>query len=169
MTKKIYEQIAESLSGTNKKDLNVCVLGIGSDLRGDDAAGLIIADNLSRTCPDLLKNRLYVIYGSTAPENFTGEIKKVKPTHLVIVDCADMGLEPGEVGIVDEDDIKGVSFSTHTLPISIIVNYLKQDIDFKALVIGIQPLDTDFGSEVSQKVLKACGLVTDAIIKGMGE
>ncbi len=164
MTNSIYDQISESFSSTKRKELKVCVLGIGSDLRGDDAAGLVIADNLSRRCPQKFKERLYVIYASTAPENFTGEIKKVKPTHLLIVDCADMGLEPGGVAVVEEKNIQGVSFSTHTLPISIVVDYLKKDIDFNTLVVGIQPSNTDFGAEISEEVIKACDLVTDAVL-----
>lgn len=171
MISKIYDDIAKALSGTEKKDLKLCVMGIGSDLRGDDVAGLMVVDLLSRRCMKLgsceAKDRLYVIYGATAPENFTGEIKKVKPTHLVVVDCADMGLNPGEVKIVDEDKIGGVSFSTHMLPLSVMIDYLKNSIDFKTVVVGIQPKDVGFGSEVCEEILRSSEMVADSILKAV--
>jgi hydrogenase 3 maturation protease len=164
MTNKIYEEILNQLkqADSNKR---ICVVGIGSDLRGDDVAGLIIADELVRRRPSELKDKLSVIYASTAPENFTGEIKKIAPSHLIIVDCAELEAEVGEVRIINESDVGGVSFSTHSLPISIIIDYLKQDINFKTIIIGIQPADTSFGVEPSDKVLKACDLVCETIIK----
>jgi len=164
MINKVHEEILRQFN-LSDPDERICVMGIGSDLRGDDIAGLVVADELVRRRPLELKNKLSVIYASTAPENFTGEIKKINPSYLVIVDCAELGLEPGEVKIINETDIGGVSFSTHSLPISIIIDYLKRDIDFKTIIIGIQPTDTSFGAELSNKVLKACDLVCESIIK----
>lgn len=69
------------------------VLAIGSELRSDDAVGMYIADELLKYNHDNAK--LCVIKGATAPENFTGEIKKYKPSDMIVIDAADTGKEPG--------------------------------------------------------------------------
>jgi len=169
MINKIYDDISGAFSNVDKKDLKVCVLGIGSDLRGDDVAGLLVVDCLSRKCMNLepcdIKNKLHVLYGSTAPENCTGDIKRSKPTHLVVVDSADMGLKPGDIKILGEDQIGGVSFSTHMLPLSVMIQYLKNSIDFKTVIVGIQPKNIDFGAVVNTEIIKASEVVADSILK----
>jgi hypothetical protein len=89
----------------------VVLLGVGSDLRGDDAAGMMAAERLSHT------PKLNVLLGGTAPENLTGEIKKLKPSHLLIVDAAEMKAEAGTIRLLTPEEIGGFSFSTHALPL----------------------------------------------------
>ncbi len=171
MINKIYEDISETFSNVDKKDLKVCVLGIGSDLRGDDVAGLLVVDFLSRRCINFdnsdVKNKLHVIYGSTAPENATGDIKRSNPTHLVVVDSADMGLNPGDVQILGEEQIGGVSFSTHMLPLSVMIQYLKNSIDFKTVIVGIQPKDIGFGAATNIEVTRSSEIIANAILKAV--
>jgi len=70
----------------------VAVMGIGSRLRGDDAAGLLTAALLRRALArQQVGVKTLVVSGDTAPENVTGEIKKFRPTHLLILDAADTG------------------------------------------------------------------------------
>lgn len=162
MINDIGNDIKKAFSDVDKKDLKICLMGIGSDLRGDDVAGLLVVNCLSGKCKNI-----DVIYGATAPENFTGDIKKIKPTHFVVVDCANMGLEPGQVRVVDEKEIGGVSFSTHMLPLSVMIDYLKDTIDFKTVVIGIQPSDISFGAEPCKEVIQASEYVAKTILKYM--
>ena len=165
MKDNIYQELSDILTRGKSKKLKLCVMGIGSDLRGDVATGILVVHNLSK-----IKNyNIFVLYGATAPENFTGEIKKIRPSHLIIVDCADLGLKPGEIKIVEEKNIEGVSFSTHTLPISVMIRYLKEDMDFETIVIGIQPVCIDFGASVSFEVERASVVVSDVIAKVLRE
>ena len=56
----------------------ICVLGIGSEFKADDAAGVIIAQQLQTKLEDkkcVFGSSVLCIDGSTAPENFTGDIK----------------------------------------------------------------------------------------------
>lgn len=93
--------------------------------------------------------------GSTAPENFTGDIKRFAPTHLVMVDCADMGINPGEAVILDPEKVGGISFSTHRMPISIMMRYLRIFIDCEILIVGIQPKSLKFGAKLSKEARSA--------------
>jgi hydrogenase 3 maturation protease len=139
---KIREKLASRLRGARK----IAILGVGSDLRGDDAAGLIVAEYLARS---LKTRKTKVFFGDTAPENLTGEISKFKPSHLIIVDSADFELKPGSIMVFDPEDIAGISFSTHRLPLKLIADYLYGIIKCKTVIIGLQPKGLKFDSEVS--------------------
>ena len=140
---------------------NILLLGVGSDLRGDDAAGMLVAERLKNFKGK--KNRFKVLFGSTAPENLTGEIKRLEPEHIIIVDSADIAKKAGSVVLLKPQELRGVTFSTHQLPLSIMVNYLMQSIDCEVTVIGIQPKNLKFGFSLSREVTKAVDSVAGAI------
>ncbi len=125
------------------------ILGIGSILRSDDAAGMYFIELLSEM---VQKENLLLIAGSTAPENFTGVIKDFAPDKLWIIDAAHMGLRPGEIKIVPACDICGVSFSTHMLPLSVMLKYLESEAGCEVVFFGIQPRCTDQGLSMCEEV-----------------
>ena len=127
----------------------VALLGVGSTLRSDDAAGMYFIELLDGL---LEQDRVLFIAGSTAPENFTGVIKEFAPDKLFIVDAAHMGLLPGEVRMVPACDIAGVSFSTHMLPIPVMLKYLESESGCEVVFIGIQPKCTDQGLSMCEEV-----------------
>jgi hydrogenase 3 maturation protease len=138
-----------------KKKLNgakkIAVLGVGSALRNDDTAGLLVAEELKK-----IKNpRFKVFFGSTAPENLTGEIIKYKPTHIVIVDSVDTDQKPGSILLINPQEVDGVSFSTHMLPVKMIVDYFLESLKCEIIIIGIQPKSLEFGETVSDEVKKS--------------
>lgn len=133
----------------------IAFLAIGSDLRADDSAGILVGRSLER---HILKKKTRipakVFFGFTAPENITGEIKKFRPTHLVIIDSADMGKRPGEAELLEaEAEGKSISFTTHQLPVKVLVAYLLAFLKCKVAIIGIQPKTTKFGLTVSREVM----------------
>ncbi len=148
------------------RDPKVCILGIGSEFKADDAAGVILVQQLQKKCEDMncsFSSSVLCIDGSTAPENFTGDIKKFAPTHLVIVDAAEMGEKPGTVKLIPSDKVGGVSFSTHVLPIAVMINYLKQSISFEEVIIGIEPKVFEFGKEMSKDVANSVYELSETI------
>lgn len=137
----------------------IAVLGIGSELRADDAAGLIVAEELKK-----IKNlKLKVFLGSTAPENFTGEIIKFKPTHILIVDSVDTDQKPGFILLINPEEVGGVSFSTHMLPVKMMVDYLIASLKCEIIIIGIQPKVLLFGETISKEVKKSTKQVSGVI------
>lgn len=142
----------------------VAILGIGSELRGDDAAGILVARYIGRA-PSVTKKQgfLRVFEGATAPENLTGEIKKFKPTHLVIIDSADINEKVGVAKLIDPDKVSGFSSCTHSLPIKILVDYLAKSIGCEVAIIGIQPGRLDFASDISKEVKQTTRQVSKEI------
>ena len=175
-------RLKQKLEGATR----IAFLGVGSELRGDDAAGLLMAallheyfqipklgvlaplrENTSEgfraAAGDCVPFTATVLVGGTAPENVTGEIKRFKPSHLVILDAGDMGKKPGEMGVYSTEDIHGVSFSTHRLPLSILVKYLAQFDKFQTLLLAVQPSSLAFGAAVSAPVKAAVAKAFAAI------
>ena len=135
------------------------LLGIGSELRSDDAAGIRVAERVEALgLPGLIS-----IAGGPAPENLTGEIRRLSPSLLIIVDAADMGLPPGTVRLLDPGQIGGVSFSTHTLPITVLVDYLQKETGCAILVLGIQPRSLEFDGPLSPEIATAVEEAVQAI------
>lgn len=144
----IKEIIRKFLADAKK----IVFLAIGSPLRADDAAGIIAAEKLlSQNLPDNFK----VLIGYTAPENLTGEIKRIAPTHLIICDAANSNLKPGEISVISVDDIEGAAFSTHMLPMNVFIDYITHDNPCKTLILGIQPETLEFGADMTQIVREA--------------
>ncbi len=142
----------------------VALLGVGSELRGDDAAGLLVARQLIRVCGRRKKGAEFKVFiGDTAPENLTGEIKKFKPTHVLIVDSAQMRQKAGAVKFIDPSKVGGISFCTHSLPVNILTDYLITSLGCEIIILGIQPKNIDFGGDVSPEVRESAGHVSAAI------
>ena len=77
------------------------LLCVGNSMMGDDGAGPLLAEK----CAAAPKGNWVVIDGGSAPENDIVAIRELRPTRLLIVDATDMGLNPGEIRIIDPDDI----------------------------------------------------------------
>jgi hydrogenase 3 maturation protease len=145
----LKKKLKNKLSGARR----IAVLGVGSDICSDDLAGMRVAELLKTGLKKYQGSVKFKFFaGGTAPENFTGEIKKFKPTHLVIVDCADFGKKPGVVSMFGIEEIGGISFSTHRLPANIMADYLMQSVKCDCLIIGIQPKTLQFGESLSKEV-----------------
>ncbi|MGA2091178.1 MAG: hydrogenase maturation peptidase HycI [Endomicrobiales bacterium] len=137
--------LQEKLAGATR----VAILGVGSELRADDVAGILVAQE----CEKIHKAENFkVFYGYTAPENITGEIRKFSPSHLIIIDAADTSDTPGTISFINPDDIAGISFSTHMIPLKILVDYITADTKCQIAIIGIQPQTLTFGQAVTPAI-----------------
>ena len=144
----------------------VAVLGVGSELRGDDVAGLLVAQQIGKTIAEQnTSSEVRVFIGETAPENLTGEIKKFQPTHLIIIDAAELNKKPGHIEIMEPETIGGTSFCTHSLPLKIVIGYLLESFKFQAIIIGIQPKTLTFGAQPTKEVVAAAKNIAKAITK----
>ncbi len=127
------------------------VFTVGNELMGDDAAGPLLARRLEKlplACWDVLD-------GGNAPENYIYKIREMEPERVVVVDSADMDLQPGEVRHVDRDAIGSLFLvTTHSLPLSFLMDSIRESVS-RVELIGIQPRTVAFGSPVSREVSQA--------------
>jgi hydrogenase 3 maturation protease len=136
----------------------LAVLGVGSDLRADDGVGLRAARRVGETFHGRKRENgaiCRIFLGHTAPENLTGAIRKFRPTHLVVIDAADMALRPGAIRVIDRDDVGGLLSSTHRLPLKLLADYLTASAGCSIVFIGIQPQTIRFGRRSSRATEQA--------------
>lgn len=150
--------LASRLDGAKR----IAVLGIGSELRGDDIAGILVAQSIlkrNRT------KRLKAFLGGTAPENITGQIRKFKPSHTIIIDTAEMKESPGTILLLKPEELsKDITFSTHKMPAEVLIEYLIKSMGSAVTFIGIQPSTVKFGVKPSKKVAGSARQVASAIL-----
>ena len=114
--------------------MNYVIMCIGNEYGGDDAIGPYVAEKLKK-----IKNDDFMVLNCGAvPENYTSIVKKNNPKNLVIIDAVEMGLNPGEIRYVPKNKIGNLHISTHSIPLSVLINYLEEYFDMINLV-GIQP------------------------------
>lgn len=160
----LKKELAARLKGAKR----VAVLGVGSELRGDDIAGLLVINALKKSKKIKKSVKLKTFEGSTAPENLTGEIRAFKPTHLIIVDTADIGERPGTVLLLRADEVgRGISFSTHKIPPKILIDYFAHSLKCEVVIIGIQPKSISFGKPPSKAVIASSRSVAASILEAL--
>ncbi len=138
----------EELFGNAKR---VVICGIGNDIRGDDAFGVLVAERLKELLdnPDVL-----VLNCGEVPENYTGKIANFKPDLVVLVDAVDFGGEVGEYIIADPEGTLGEAISTHGLPLKFVTQFMKTMIEAEFVLIGCQPGSTGLFQEPSELIKK---------------
>jgi hydrogenase 3 maturation protease len=141
----------------------VATVGIGNCFRSDDAAGMLVARALSQRECAMDKDHLLIMEAGHAPENRTGELRSFAPDLVLLIDAADMGKEPGTVAWISEDEIDGLSASTHSLPLSMLAKYLTLELGCKVMLLGIQPASNEVGETVSPEVLRAVKEVVNGL------
>ena len=126
--------------------MKTIILCIGNPEGGDDAIGPYIAHYLKPS------NNLLIINAETTPENYTSIIRKNQPTQVIVIDAIDMSLTPGEIRIVPEHMIGVMHISTHSTPLSVLINYIKTIVQDVKL-IGVQP--KTYQGSITQEVKKS--------------
>jgi hydrogenase 3 maturation protease len=119
----------------------LAVLGVGQVFRHDDGVGVYIARQLAARLPQAA-NRLILDVGS-APENFSGLLRRFKPETVLLIDAVHLGLAPGAVQLVDCRAITDYGFATHSLLPSLLIRFLDHELHCAISLLGIQPAQID--------------------------
>ena len=126
------------------------MLAIGNELRGDDGLGPLFAKKFSKIAEN--SSDVIVIDGGTVPENFTGSLRKEKPTHVILIDAVEMNGAPGEIKFIEKEKISQFNVSTHAMPISFLIKYLETTSSFEIILLGIQPKKMVLGEKITLEV-----------------
>jgi hydrogenase 3 maturation protease len=146
---KINKRIDQSLTDWFFGSKKVVITGIGNPFRKDDFVGVEIVKNLKNK----VSESVLLIEAETIPESYLQQIVDFKPTHILIIDAGLINESPGKSKLVDPIKlIRKTSISTHTLPLRIFCDYLKQCTIAKIGLLIIQPLDTNFGKGLTSKL-----------------
>jgi hydrogenase 3 maturation protease len=115
--------------------------------------------------------RLAAFAGGAAPENFTGEISRFKPDCVVLVDAAHLGpgRAPGEIDLIAPEQVGGLAFSTHMLPVPIFLDYLRATTGCRTVVIGLQVAQKDVLAPLTPAVAAGVRRLVSALRRAVAE
>jgi len=133
---------------------------IGSPILLDDGAGPALFAELEAFPAE----GVTPVNCETTPENWTAPLRKNPPLVLMVADAADMGLPGGSVRRMNLEDTGGITFSSHGIPLSVLLEPFKNSVEIR--VIGIQPERRGFGEGLSPEVSRAVQSVAQAIREG---
>jgi hydrogenase 3 maturation protease len=141
----LQEELRKWLSGAKR----VVIVGIGNPIRMDDFVGVKIVQDLRGK----VSEKVMLIECEAVPESYIQQITDFKPTHVLLIDAAILGLEPGEPRLMKPEQLADLAaFSTHMLPLRIFCEYLTNTAKANVALILIQPKQTDFGEELTPLV-----------------
>jgi hydrogenase 3 maturation protease len=159
MLESIKKELQEWLEGSKK----IVVAGIGNPIRQDDYVGLKIVEGLhGRVSANVL-----LFECETVPESYISDIEEFKPTHVLLVDAAILGLKPAEASLLDADALTADSaISTHVLPLRIFCDYVKEATGAKVALLLVEPVSMEFGEGLRAEVA-ATGERLTAVLVGL--
>ncbi|MCS7114795.1 MAG: hydrogenase 3 maturation endopeptidase HyCI [Nitrososphaerota archaeon] len=139
----------------------VVVAGIGNPIRMDDFVGVKIVQDLHGK----VSNRVYLIECETVPESYIQKITEFKPTHILLIDAAMLGLKPGESKLVKMDELTMFpAFSTHVLPLRVFCEYLAKTLKANIRLLLIQPKQTDFGESLTPELAASAQKIEEDLL-----
>jgi hydrogenase 3 maturation protease len=131
------------------------LLTVGNGMMGDDGAGVLLAQKL-RENPI---SGWSVVNGGSAPENTLHQVRELEPERVLVVDAADMDLEPGSIRLIQAEKLDDpFLMTTHSLPLSYLVDALQEFVG-QVELLGIQPDTIAFGFPMSEAVRGAVGQI----------
>ena len=140
----------------------VVVAGIGNPIRKDDFVGVKIVQDLQGKVP---KN-VHLIECETVPESFMQEIVDLKPSHVLLIDAAVLGLKPGETRLVFPEQITDFqAITTHMLPLRIFCEYIAKMTETQIALLLIEPENTEFGEGLTPTVQVVAEKITKILLK----
>ena len=125
------------------------LVGVGNPLRGDDAAGVMVAQRL-RDCDGL---RVYD--AGVSPENIVGKVCAARPAKVIVVDAVDFGAPPGAAAWFAPEEIEGKPASCHAPSLALFAAFVHAETGASTAVLGIQPGCCDFAAPLTGPVARA--------------
>ena len=137
----------------------VVIIGMGNELRADDAIGLLVV----RLLKPYSHTRLQVFEGHMTPDVFIAPACAVHPTHLLIVDAAELHKKPGAWQVLFPKEVKEGLFTTHAIPAIEVAAEIQRRCGAKVAFLGIQPKSRDITLSQSKECLHAAEEIVDII------
>ena len=159
---KEQSSLEEELRNWFDSPKRVVIAGIGNEIRSDDFVGVKIIKNLQGK----ISTKVHLIECETVPESFMDEIVELKPSHVLLIDAAVMGLKPGELRLYDAAKVTNFpAISTHMLPLRVFCEYIAQLAKAKLALLLIEPGNVEFGEGLTREVEASAMRVTRSLLR----
>jgi hydrogenase maturation protease len=125
-----------------KEASNLLFIGVGNVLKRDDGVGVMISKQI------IEKPAIRSLTVEVSIENYIGKINSLEPEEIVIVDCMELGDNPGTYRLMALEDVEDITFNTHNISLGRLVDFFP----YPTYVLGIQPKSVEFGDHLSPPV-----------------
>jgi hydrogenase 3 maturation protease len=143
-----------------KDATSVVVAGIGNAIRSDDYVGVRIVADLQGKVSGAVR----LIECETVPESFVDEIVEIRPSHVLFIDAAVLGLRPGTAHLYDAVEVMNFpTISTHALPLRVFCEYVGKLTGARIALLLIEPKNVDFGEGLTSDMDTAAARVEAAL------
>lgn len=140
----------------------VVLVGVGNPIREDDNVGLVILQGLQGK----LSAEVLLLECEMVPEGYLLDIEEFKPTHVLLVDSAVLGREPGEADLVKVTEVTAFSaVSSHMLPLRLFCEYVEKSTGAKIRLLLVEPKCMDLGERLTPELQMAAGNITETLLR----
>ena len=141
--------LAEILENAN----NLLFVGVGNVLKKDDGAGVAISRQI------IERPHIRALTVEVSIENYIGKINSMDPEQMVILDCMELGSEPGNTRLIEIDQVEDNTYNTHNISLGRLGEFFK----FPTYVLGIQPGNISFGEGLTPAVQESVNRIVKQI------
>ncbi len=160
-----YEQ--EIASFTRQHD-RIAIVGLGNEYRTDDGVGVAAIRLLEDEVVGSAEVALF-----DADRNlvrYLSEIEEFKPSGLLFIDAANLGIEPGRIMVLDANEIVKQGILTHDSGLDLAMAYVRLALpECSVLFVGIQfkllkvSEELTLTSEIRESVTRLVRLIAEAL------
>ena len=143
------------------------VLGIGNTLLSDEGIGVHVLEKL-RSSTSVNVQKAEIMDGGTLSFTLAGPIENCE--QFIVIDAAELKSEPGTVQVFENQDmdnyiINGNKRSVHEVSLADVmsITLLSGHLPEKRALVGIQPLNIDWGEKPTEAVSAAIPLAISEI------
>lgn len=149
---------------------DITVLGIGNTIYSDEGIGVHLLTHVEKALKDF--SNVTIIEGATDGMRLLGPIEETN--HLIILDAINAGKEPGEVIVLEREEIPayyGIKMSIHQIGFQEVLGaaQLLEKLPEHMIMFGVQPEVLDFGVGISDSVQKQIPTLVDLVKKKVEE
>jgi hydrogenase 3 maturation protease len=153
-------RLLNRLTSFLKDAKSVVIIGMGNELRGDDAIGLEVV----RLIKPFTTDQLQVFEGYMTPEAFIRPACKAHPTHVLIIDAAELQAKPGVWRVLSSNEVEEGLFTTHAIPAVEVAAEIQRRCNTKVAFLGIQPKSREISMSLSKECQRAAKEIADSIL-----
>lgn len=152
----LRSELIENIAGRK-----IMILGVGKEMRGDDALGPILARRIDG------RVEATVLDVQDVPENYAVRTSDAGMDVALILDAAQMHLPTGSARLLIAADLPPVPGVSHRPSLEMFAAFVRLDGGVETFVLGIQPdmEQVGMGDEMSEEVSRALDAVEQLLVE----
>jgi len=157
------ERLRETIADSRRP---VHFVGVGNELKTDDAAGLEIASALRSRLGTSPAPGVRIHSCTPMPERLLSKLASGEG-RIVVFDAVEASAKPGDIVFLPMADTKYGFFGTHNIPLKLVPGLGVRLGEF--YLVGVQPASLEIGEGLSEKVRESVNEIVAVVAEGVAE